>query len=200
MPRMQPRTSPPKTCASTIWRFPNYTTTALLGVLTLAAHSWAQAIPKPVYVESFRKGPTRLAELLLAANLTTENANYKAAIKDSKGNNRYQLSLEPAREEGGAERVVSWRVLLIDPHRHYMGNFLVATKPPEALTDRPQDRAWWLDPSPYAIVPLLTRRVFKVEDFYCVIQVKDFHVIAENHLPDSMTVEIRFTGTDPRQN
>ena len=185
--RLRTKSAPPKTCA-------------LLGVLTLAAHSWAQTIPKPVYVESFRKGPTRLAELLLVANLTAENAEYKAAIKDSRGNDRYRLSLEPAREDGGAERVVSWRVLLIDPHRRYLGNFLVATKPPEALTDRPQDRAWWLDPSPYAIVPLLARRVFKVEDFYCVIQVKDFHVIPENHLPDAMTVEIHFTETDPRSN
>ena len=69
----RPRTAPPTTCA-------------LLGVLTLAAHSWAQAIPKPVYVESFRKGPTRLAELLLVANLTSQNADYKATVKDSKGN------------------------------------------------------------------------------------------------------------------
>ena len=56
-----------------------------------------------------------------------------------------------------------------------------------------------LDPSPYPVV-LLAGRVFKVEDFYCVIQVKDYHVLPENHLPDSMTVELRFTGTDPRQN
>ena len=181
-------------------RFPSYTATAFLGVLTLAAHSWGQAVPKQVYVESFRQGPTRLAELLLVANLTAEHAEYRATVKDSKGNDRYQLSLEPAREEGGAEGVVSWRVLLIDPHRRYLGNFLVATKPPEALTDRPQDRAWWLDPSPYAIVPLLARRVFKVEDFYCIIQVKDFHVLPENHLPDAMTVEMRFTETDPRRN
>jgi len=69
-----------------------------LGVLTLAAHSWAQAIPKPVYVESLRKGPTRLAELVLIANLTSQNADYKATVKDSKGNDRLQLFLEPARE------------------------------------------------------------------------------------------------------
>ena len=183
----RPRSVPPKTGA-------------LLGVLTLAAHAWAQAVPKPVYVESFRKGPTRLAELLLVANLTSQNAEYKATVKDSKGNDRFQLSLEPAREAGGAERIVSWRALLIDPQRRYLGNYLVVTKPPEALSDGPQDRARWLDPSPYAIVPLLARRVFKVDDFYCIIQVKDYHVVPENHLPDSMTVEIRFTGTDPRQN
>jgi hypothetical protein len=171
-------------------------------VLTLVAQSSAQAAPQPVYVESFRKGSTRVAEASMVAGLNPQNADYKATIKDSKSSPRFQLSLEPAREEGGAERIVSWRVLFIDidPHRGYLGNYLVATKPPEPLSDRPQDRAWWLDPSPYAIVPLQARRVFKVADFYCVIQVKDFPVIPEDHLPDSMTVEIRFTGTDPRQN
>jgi hypothetical protein len=183
---LRPRIAPP-TCV-------------FLGLLTLAAHSWAQAVPKPVYVESFRKGPTRLAELLLVANLTAQNAEYKVTVKDLAGNDRYQLSLEPSRENGGAERVVSWRVLLIDPHRRYLGNCLIATRPPEALTDQPQDRAWWLDPSPYAIVPLLAQRVFKVEDFYCTIQVKEFHVVPVTGLPESMSVEIRFTGTDPRQN
>jgi len=176
------------------------TTCVFLSVLTLAAHSLAQAAPKPVYIESFRKGPVRLAEVLLVANLTSQNAEYKATVKDSTGNDRYQLSLEPSRENGGTERVVSWRVLLIDPHRRYLGDYLVATRPPEVLTDRPQDRAWWLDPSPYAIVPLRAQRVFKVEDFYCTIQVKEFQVVPVTGLPESMTVEIRFTGKDPRQN
>jgi hypothetical protein len=181
------RTAAPKTCA-------------LLGVLTLAAHVWAQSVPKPVYVESFRKGPARVAESSLIAHLSSESPEYKAIIKDPAGQDRYQLSIEPAREEGGRERVASWRVRLIDPHRRYLGNFLVATRPPEPLSDQPRDRAWWLDPSPYAIVPLLAGRVLKVEDFYCVIQATDFHVLPEDHMPDAMTVEIRFTGTDPRQN
>lgn len=41
--------------------------------------------------------------------------------------------------------------------------------------------------------------MFKVEDFYCVIQVKDYHVlIPERHLLDSMRVELQFTESDPR--
>jgi hypothetical protein len=185
---MGPMTMRPQSCA-------------LLGVLTLAACSWAQATPKPVYVESFRKGPTRISEQDIVANLTSENATFHATIKDAAGNDRFQLALEPQREAGGAERIVSWRVLLIDPHRRYLGNYLVATKPPEPISDRPQDRAWWLDPSAYAVVPWLAQRVFKVEDFYCVIQVKDFRFLTpESRLLDSMRVELRFTGTDPRQN
>jgi hypothetical protein len=174
---------------------------AILGVLVLAAHSWAQTAPKAIFVESFRKGPTRISEQSILANLNSQNPYYKAAIKDFDGTDRYQISLEPHREAGGAERIVSWQVQLIDPRRRYLGNYLVATKPPEPLSDRAQDRAWWLDPSPYAVVPLLARRVFKVEGFYCVIQVKDYHVLTpESRLLDSMRVELQFTGTDPRQN
>lgn len=173
-------------------------TYAVLGVLALGLQSWAQVLPKAIYVESFRKGPTRISEQAIVANLNSENATYRTTIKDSAGNDRFQLSFEPERE-GVQHRIVSWRVLLIDPHRGYLGNYLVATKPPEPLSDRPQDRAWWLDPSPYAVVPLLARRMFKVEDFYCVIQVKDYHVlIPERHLLDSMRVELQFTESDPR--
>jgi hypothetical protein len=183
---IRPKTMRPKTCV-------------VAGLLTLVAHSWAQTAPKPVYVESFRKGPTRTAETSLVANLNSENPSFSATIKDSAGNDRYQLSIDPTRENGGRERVVSWRVRLIDPHRRYLGNYLVATKPTEPLSDKAEDRAWWLDPSNYAIVPLLAKRVFRVEDFYCVIQVEDYHVLPEDHMPDSMTVQVQFTGTDPRQ-
>ena len=174
---------------------------AVVGLLALTVQSWAQAAPTTIYVESFRKGSTRISELAVVANLDAEKPEYSATIKDSNGNDRFRLSLEPTRENGGAERIVSWRVLLIDPHRHYLGNYLVATKPPEPLSDRPQDRAWWLDPSPYAVVPLLTRRVFKVEDFYCVVQVKAYRgLIPESRLPDSMRVELQVTNTDPLAN
>lgn len=176
-------------------------TYVFLGLLALTVPSWAQAAPRPVYVESFRQGPARISEQAIVANLNAQNATYQTTIKDSAGNDRYQLSLEPHRESGGAERIISWHVVLIDSRRRYLGNYLVATKPPEPLSDRAQDRAWSLDPSPYAVVPLLARRVFKVEDFYCVIQVKDFQFLTpESRLLDSMKVELQFTGTDPRMN
>jgi len=125
----------------------------------------------------------------------------KPSTKDLDGNDRYQLSLEPHRVGQGDDKIVSWRVQLIDPRRRYLGNYLVATKPPEPLSDQAQDRAWWLDPSPYAVVPLLARRVFKVESFYCVIQVEDYHKLSpESRLLDSMNVEVQLTQTDPRHN
>ncbi len=58
---------------------------------------WAQAAFKPVYIESFRKGPTRISAHNLVANLDSQNPYYQATMKDFEGNDRYQLSLEPQR-------------------------------------------------------------------------------------------------------
>ena len=174
-------------------------TNLFLVVLWFSAHAWAQAALKPVYIESFRKGPTQISEYAIVAKLDTKNPYYSATIKDLDGNDRYELSLEPHRVGQGDDRIVSWRVQLIDPRRRYLGNYLVATKPPEPLSDQAQDRAWWLDPSPYALVPLLAMRVFRVESFYCVIQVEDYHKLSpESRLLDSMNVEVKLTDTDPR--
>jgi hypothetical protein len=178
-----------------------YKTCSTLVVLLLSGSAWAQVALKPFYVESFRKGPTQISEYAIVAKLDTQNPYYNATIKDLDGNDRYQLSLEPHRVGQGDDKIVSWRVQLIDPRRRYLGNYLVATKPPEPLSDQAQDRAWWLDPSPYAVVPLLARRVFKVESFYCVIQVEDYHKLSpESRLLDSMNVEVQLTQTDPRHN
>ena len=173
-------------------------TCALFAMTALASQSWAQAASKPVYVESFRKGSTHVAERTIVANLNAENPKFAVKIKDSDNDDRYQFSLVPQRVSEGDDRIVAWRVLLIDLNRKYMGNLLVATKPPGLLSDGLEDRAWWLDPSPYAVVPLRTKRVFRVEGFYCVVQVTDHHqTVPERLLLDFMKVEVQFTETNP---
>jgi hypothetical protein len=48
------------------------------------------------------------------------------------------------------------------------------------------------------VVPLRSERVFKVEDFYCVVRVTDHHLtVPERMLLDSMKVEVQFTETNP---
>jgi len=158
---------------------------------------WAQA-PKTVYVESFRKGPTRISENTAVVVLDARTPSYEARIKDADGSERYQLSLLPQRVGEGDNRILSWRVQLTDLRRRYLGNLLVATRPPGLLSDRPEDRAWWLDANPYAVVPLLAKRVFKVEGFYCVVQVKEQKLLVpERFLPDSIKVEVQFTDKNP---
>jgi hypothetical protein len=170
----------------------------LTAVMALSGQAVAQAVPGPQYVESFRKGPVRVAERSIVANLSIDSPSFELKIKDSDGTDRYQFSLVPERVGEGDDRIIAWRVLLIDLQRKYLGNLLVATKPPGLLSDGPRDRAWWLDPNPYAVVPLRTERVFKVEDFYCMVAVADYHLTVPGRLLlDSMRVEARFTENNP---
>ncbi|MGB8990181.1 MAG: hypothetical protein WCC37_26525, partial [Candidatus Sulfotelmatobacter sp.] len=65
-------------------------------------------------------------------------------------------------------------------------NVLLTTQQPS--TD-PKDALWQLDPSRFASVPLIVKRVIKVEDFYVVLQVKVFHFTPpDSPYLDSMTV------------
>jgi len=173
----------------------------LFSIMLIAVLGWPQVALQTVYVESYRTGPTRISEHTVIANLDTDNPTYASKIKDQDGNVRYDLQLIPQKAAENDLGIVAWRVQLIDSRRKYMGNVLVASKPPEPLSDAAKDRAWWLDPSPYAVVPLLAKRVFKIENFYCVVQVKKYHRIVPEKLPlDSMRVEIEFTDADPRNN
>ena len=83
-----------------------YKTCSALVVLLLSGSSWAQAALKPVYVESFRKGPTQISEYSIVAKLDNQNPYYSATIKDLDGNDRYQLSLEPHRVGQGDDKIV----------------------------------------------------------------------------------------------
>ena len=172
-------------------------------VLALAVGSLAQAAPKskPIFVQSFRKGRTRVAEQSLFVNLTSKNPKFETRIKDGTGNLRYVLSFMPQTADIQDLRVVGWEVSLVDTRRKYMGNLLVASPPTGLLSDKLEDRAWQLDPSPYAGVPLLTKRVFKVEDFYCVVDPKERQLLRpDRFLLESLKIEVTFTGTNPLAN
>lgn len=169
--------------------------------MSLAPPVGAQTTPGLIYVESYRTGKARISEQTVIANLDVRNPSYKATIHDRDGSNRYNVEITPQKAVETDPGILAWRVQLTELRRRYMGNVLVATQPPKVLTDNATDRAWILDPSPYAGVPILAKRIFKVEGFYCVIQVKQYHKMTPERLPlDSMRVEIQFTDTDPRNN
>jgi hypothetical protein len=58
-------------------------------------------------------------------------------------------------------------------------------------------RLW---PSNTAAVPVRARRIMKVDNFYVVFEVKAYHFTPpESPYLDSMTVQVEFRNTDPRQ-
>jgi len=170
----------------------------LAGVMfatTLLAQSSA---PAPViYAESFRQGATRITEESFETKLTPENATYRELIKDSRGSDRYELTVTPYIPEGD-NKVTAWIVKLRDLRHVIYSNILLAG---QELSPEAKNNLWRLDPNGFGPVPIRAKRIMKVDGFYVVIQVKDLHFTPlESPYLDSMAVEFAFRNNDPRPN
>jgi hypothetical protein len=163
----------------------------------MAAPLFGQSSPATIYAESFRQGSIRIAEETFDAKLTPDNPTYRERIKDSAGNDRYELNITPLVLEGSNE-VTSWRVALKDLHHSIYSNILLADQRPSA---DPKNNLWWLNPNRFSAVPIRTRRIVKVDGFYVTMQVKDLHFTPlDSPYLDSMTVQFAFSNRDPRAN
>ncbi|HEY7096018.1 MAG TPA: hypothetical protein VH437_04795 [Terriglobales bacterium] len=157
----------------------------------------AQNAPNPVYAVSFRKGSTKVAEATLHAVVDDKNPNYRVKVKDSAGNEHFEFSLSPIRVDGSTKSILSWQAGLEDVHRRVFGNLLLPNRD-VFLNENPAGKAAELNPNPYAVVPFLTKRVIKVEDFYCVLLVTRSHRrTPDNWQLDSMEVDVQFTNSNP---
>ena len=148
---------------------------------------------KVIYSETFKKGATRVTEQTLDVALTPDHARQEFKVLDSNGKPRYTLRFVPDIPTGDT-KVVGWFVRLADAHHKIYDSILPTS--PDVSQDTQQ--LWWLDAKPYAKTLLQAQRVFKVEQFYCVIQVKDVKrlVPAQSYL-NQMNVTVQFTNTKP---
>jgi hypothetical protein len=151
--------------------------------------------PATIYAESFRKGSTQVSEEKFEATLSRQNPTYRERIKDSRGNDRYELTITPEGPEGDTT-ITSWRVKLRDLNHSIYNNILLVDQQP---SQDPQNNLWWLTPNPFGPVPIRVKRIMKVDGFYVVIQVKSmrFNPLDSPYL-DSMSVQFAFTNSDPR--
>ena len=146
-----------------------------------------------VYSESFKKGATRVTEQTLDVTLTPEHARQDFKIPDSFGKPRYTLRFVPD-VPAGDTRILGWFVRLADAHHRIYDSVLPAS--PDLSRDAQQ--VWWLDSRQFSKVPLQAQRVFKVEQFYCVVQVKDVKRLGPGQpYLNQMDVTVQFTNTKP---
>jgi hypothetical protein len=176
---------------------------SLFGILLLASLLATSAIGQTVatsdvptiYAESFRKGATSITEDKFDVKLTPDNATYRERIKDSAGNDRYELTIVPQGPEGDTQ-ITSWQVRLKDLRRSLYHNILLEDQSPSA---DPKNNLWWLNPSRFGMVAIRTRRIVKVDAFYVAFEVKDLHFTPlDSPYLDSMTVQFSVTNSDPR--
>jgi hypothetical protein len=147
-----------------------------------------------VYSESFRKGPARVTESEAEVVLTPQNPTCHLRVKDHGGKDRYELGCFPQQASVNDPRITSWQIRLADLHHKIYANVLASSVDP--TEDRTQ--VGWLDPGKFAKIPITEERVVKVDGFYCILQVKDFHFanLSQPYL-DRMTLTIRFSNSMP---
>jgi hypothetical protein len=165
-----------------------------LGLL-LAASAFGQSDQPTIYAESFRKGATHISEETFTARLTPEAPTYRERIKDSGGNDRYELGITP-QGPAGDNKITSWRVQLRDLHHSIYSNILLASQEPSPDA---KNNLWWLNPQ-FGLVPVKAKRIVKVDGFYVLMQVTDLHFTPlDSPYLDSMVVQFALTNSDPRQ-
>jgi hypothetical protein len=166
-----------------------------IGLMLLHTALQAQTAGPTIYTESFRQGATRITEESVEAKLDPQNRTYHERVKDSHGTDRYVLTVIAQGPEGD-NKITSWQVRLTDLHHTIYSNILLATQEPSSDA---KNNLWWLNPDQLAPVPIRARRVVKVDNFYVVIQVKDYHFTPlDSPYLDSMRVTFTFSNTDPR--
>lgn len=166
-----------------------------LALVLITVPSFGQSVSPTVYTESFRKGSTHITEESFEARLRPENATYREPIKDSRGNDRYELTITPQGPEGD-NKITSWRVKLRDLRHTIYANILMDDQEPS--TD-PKNNLWWLNPNGLGLVPIQAKRIVKVDSFYVMMQVKDLHFTPlDSPYLDSMDVQFAFSNSDPR--
>jgi hypothetical protein len=165
-------------------------------ILCAALPLVAQSPPALVYAESFRHGSTQVVEESFSVSLSPLNQSYRERIKDSHGTDRYAFTIIPQGPLGDT-KITAWMVKLADLHHPIYDNVLLTSLDPSS---DPKDALWCLEPSTFARVPVGAKRVIKVDSFYVVLQVKAHHFTPpDSPYLDSMTVDVEFRNTDPRQ-
>ena len=167
--------------------------TVVVFLVSVAVSCVADGAGERVYSESFKKGATRVTEQTLDVTLTPDRARQDFKILDSSGKPRYTLRFVPDIPAGDS-KILGWFVRLADAHHKIYDSVLPMS--PDLARDPQQ--FWWLDARQYSKTPLLAQRVFKVEQFYCVIQVKDAKRLSPGQpYMNQMNVAVQFTNTKP---
>ncbi|HEY1659587.1 MAG TPA: hypothetical protein VGG14_14630 [Candidatus Sulfotelmatobacter sp.] len=166
-------------------------------LLTTSISTQAGPAPTYVYAESFRQGTTRIIEDKFELKLTPHDRTFSEHVKDSQGFDHYLLSIVPIGPEGDTT-ITRWQVKLVDLTHRFYNNILISSLQPGSA-DNPRNQLFLLDPSNFVAVPVKAKRIIKVEGFYVVLQVKDYHFTPiDSPYLDSMTLAVELTNTDPR--
>lgn len=159
----------------------------------------SQTKSKRIYfAQSWKYGKRQIYEQKLCIKLDTNSPTYEVSIPDDLGGFVYRLVIERRSLETGEEY---WSVRFLEPGNNYsllevsrdygdyqpVESYYSVLYPAEDSDPRKTG---------YFGIPLSSKRVFAIEDFYCVIQVKSYGLNPKRwRVLDSIEIEIEFTNT-----
>jgi hypothetical protein len=175
--------------------------TILLALAVFLPHP--QHTQNVFYIESWKRGSSQIEEQQFSLTLNRAKPEYETLIKDNSGKARYKLELWPGRVNGDDSAIVEWMVELTDLTQEGEGNLLRRSNDKEQDYFTAKDRIGWLYPvenpksidAEHDVVSIYAKRVAKIENFYLIIEVKDFHYGSRKEGLDSITVQFEFTNS-----
>lgn len=170
------------------------------------SHANYQRNTNSFYVESWKKGITKIHEHAINLSLTTDNKEISADINSQSNIKTYSLIIKHKPASNAEFDYDSWIITLFETaDRQY--NLLLPEKPNNWAHNFPRENSIaWLDPleNPdylkygFYAFPLSSKRIIKIESFYCIIQVEKYKLNDKNpKVFDSLSVHIEFTNNPP---
>jgi hypothetical protein len=175
-------------------------------VIVLTTAGAAQTSPRTYRIDSWKTGETLVEEHALQFDLgKVRGRPITAIVRDKSGLPRYQLKISFQQNNDRQTVYQAWNVELIELGKADAANLLTPFTSRHQDAYRPKDhvasiiyQSDALDrPLPVLSVPLTSRRIIKVESFYCVIEVHRAAFSANRRSVKSGTLSIRFTNTSP---
>jgi hypothetical protein len=150
-----------------------------------------------VYVESWKKGTSKIQDQTLTIDLNANKQKFETKIKDANGKQSYRLSVSFRFD--GANQPVSAYVELVD--KGVMGfkdtNLLKPSNDPYQDYFTGAEFISLLDPAMQGdrctiengCAPFFAKRVIKLKGFYCIVQVLKY-----NQSPASISLRVEFAN------
>jgi hypothetical protein len=189
----------------------------IIGLLLISASPiHGQQSSQVLSFESWKRGKTRIQPQTLNIRVDVSHPTYRAKINDDAGHHKYDLVVEPASFEKKSSTISFWTIRLL-AKASFGSQFLsdervTLLKPsndPYQDSFSTKDYAGWLSPycdasvmetdlqEPCIATPLLrSKRVVKVEAYYIIFQVTDYHFLDRKRSSmESMSVRVEFRDT-----
>jgi hypothetical protein len=179
---------------------------------TTKDNSMLQSSQESVFITSWRKGKFQIKPHEVEVTLDRQKREYQMSFASSEKEVNYDLfiSNSPASEKG--PYFESWNVMLFEESPRYpkskrepMNNLLKVSEGPFGGDYWPiEDNIGWLYPvdEPNAkkhgvvVYPISARRIIKVENFYCTVQVTNYKRSPNNPREiDELTVKVKLSNS-----